>query len=106
MITTYIKKDHIVQELAEEYAYLEAAASHHKYINNNQEMSTYMLEHVSELTNVILRLGIAKEVYDEAIKIYNFENDGKEEYVNKELCEKVYNELMLKQTEKLKTQTE
>ena len=103
---TFIKKDFIIKELAEEYAYLEAASSYFNYIRNDNNMGSYMLDHVGELTNVILRLGIAKEVYDEAIKIYNFENDGREDYVNKELCEKVYNELLRTRTDKIENPPE
>ena len=101
MITTYIKKDHIVQELAEEYAYLEAASTHEMHIGHNQEMASHKLELLSELIYITKRLGIEKEVYDEAVKIYDFRNDGNEESVNKELCEKVYNELLSKRTEKI-----
>ena len=101
MITTYIKKDRIVQELAEEYAYLEAGSTHDMHIDHNPEMAFHKLELLSELIYVTKRLGITVEVYDESVKIYDFRNDKNEESVNKELCEKVYNELLSKRTEKI-----
>ena len=101
MTMTFIKKDFIIKELAEEYAYFEAASTHDMHIDHNLKMASHKLELLSELIFVTRRLGIEKEVYDEAVKIYDFTNDDKEESVNKELCEKVYNELLSKRTEKI-----
>lgn len=102
----FFRGDFVIKELAEEYAYLEAASSYHMYINHNQEMASHKLELLSELIYITNRLRISKDVYDEAVKIYDFRNDGRDNYVNKELCEKVYNELLRKRTERIENPPE
>lgn len=80
-------------------AYLQIRADWWYYIysgEDNQKMSSLMLENVTELRCICIELDILKEVYDEAYKIYDFRNSGKKDHVpnlelinqlNREFCE-------------------
>lgn len=103
----FITKKRLIKYLAEELAYLQIRADwwyyciKHEIVDkeNNitkQDMSSSELEFVSELRNIAHGLGIIKEVYEEAYKIYDFRNSGKNDFVpdveyiekmNKEFCE-------------------
>lgn len=86
----------IIKELSTELAYLQIRADYWYYINKNQEMSSSILEYVTELKEIANRFGVLKSVYDSAYQIYNFRNGGKKEYnpdiellkkLDKEFCE-------------------
>lgn len=95
----FITKKKLVKKLAEELAYLQIRADWWYYISNvkdKQEMSNMELEGVTELRCICYELGILKEVYKEAYKIYDFRNSGKKDFVpnvdlikqlNREFCE-------------------
>lgn len=71
----------IISVLAEELAEKQKRADYWFYIRKNQEMSSYVLHHVEEIKRITIKLGISKEVYDAAYRIYDFRNSGKKNYV-------------------------
>jgi len=75
-----ISKRKLISTFAKELAYKQRRADHWYYIRNNQEMSSYVLEHIEGIRNLALKLGITKEIYDMAYKIYDFRNSGKKDY--------------------------
>ena len=82
----FITKNKLIKKLAEELAYLQIRADWWYYVasgikEENQNMSNMQLEGVTELRCICNDLGILKEVYDEAYKIYDFRNSGKKNYV-------------------------
>ena len=82
----FITKKKLIKKLAEELAYLQIRADWWYYVasgnkEENQNMSSMQLEDVTELRCICNDLGILKEVYDEAYKIYDFRNSGKKDYV-------------------------
>ena len=95
----FITKKKLVKKLAEELAYLQIRADWWYYVysgKDNQEMSSKQLDAVDELRCICNDLGILKEVYDEAYKIYDFRNSGKKDYhpnvalikkLDKEFCQ-------------------
>lgn len=97
----FITKKKLVKKMAEELAYLQIRADWWYYASRmneaeRQNMSSMMLEKVTELRCICHELGILEEVYKEAYKIYDFRNSGKKDFVpdvayietmNKEFCE-------------------
>lgn len=101
----FITKKKLIKKFAEELAYLQIRADWWYYCFpsekvdediTKQDMSSKELDAVTELRCICNDLGILKEVYDEAYKIYNFRNSGKKDYVpdvelikqlNKDFCE-------------------
>ena len=95
----FITKKKLIKKLAEELAYLQIRADWWYYVyseKDNKEMSSKQLDAVDELRCICNDLGILKEVYDEAYKIYDFRNSGKKDYVpdvglikqlNRDFCE-------------------
>lgn len=75
-----ISKKKMISTFAKELAYKQKKADKFYYIDNNQEMSSYVLEHVDEIKDLTIKLGITKDVYNEAYKIYDFRNSGKKDY--------------------------
>lgn len=79
-------------------AYLQIRADWWYYVSHGNEeekqnMSSMMLEAVTELRCICFDLGITKEAYEQAYKIYDFRNSGKKNYVaNIELIEKLNGE--------------
>lgn len=85
----FITKKKLIKELAKELAYLQIRADWWFYVcpaNNeetkerNHDMASSQLELVTEVREISNRLGIIKEVYDEAYRIYNFRNSGRSDY--------------------------
>lgn len=101
----FITKKKLIKKLAEELAYLQIRADWWYYcfqsekVDENttkQDMSSMELYGVTELRCICNTLGILKEVYDEAYKIYDFRNSGKNDFVpnvelikqlNRDFCE-------------------
>lgn len=101
----FITKKKLIKKFAEELAYLQVRADWWYYCFpsekvdediTKQDMSSKELDAVTELRCICNDLGILKEVYDEAYKIYDFKNSGKKDYVpdvelikqlNKDFCE-------------------
>ena len=88
----FITKKNLIKKFAEELAYLQIRADYwfycypHEVIDKDtgttkQDMSDRQLEYVYELRCICHDLGILKEVYDEAYKIYDFRNSGKKDFV-------------------------
>lgn len=71
----------IIKEFAKEIAELQMKADKWYYVKNNQEMSNWVLDKAQEIKEWCIRLGICKEVYQEAYKIYNFRDSGKKDFV-------------------------
>ena len=105
----FITKKKLVKKLAEEVAYLQINADWWYYCfaggkepdyvvdkDSNitiQDMSSGNLELVTEVKAIAIELGIWSEVYKEAIKIYDFRNSGKKDYVaDVELIKKLHSE--------------
>ena len=58
-----------------------------------RDMSSSNLDLVTEVRAIAKELGIFKQVYEEAYKIYDFRNSGKEDFVaDKKLIEKLKRE--------------
>lgn len=82
----FITKKKLIQKMAEELAYLQIRADWWYYVSNTkdeekQNMSNMQLDAVTELRCICHDLGILKEVYTEAYKIYDFRNSGKKNFV-------------------------
>ena len=75
-----IEKKELINKFAKEMARLQKKADRYYYVENNKEMSDYMLIYASELRDFASKLGIKQEMYQEAYKIYNFKNSGKTGY--------------------------
>lgn len=100
----FITKKKLIKKLSEELAYLQIKADWWYYCSSdnsndgitNQDMSNSELNAVTELCCICNILGITKEVYDEAYKIYDFRNSGKKSFtpnlelikqLNRDFCE-------------------
>lgn len=82
----FITKRKLVKKFAEELAYLQIRADWWYYVSNckdeeKQDMSSHMLDGVTELRCICHELGILKEVYNKAYEIYDFRNSGKKDFV-------------------------
>lgn len=82
----FITKKNLIKKFAEELAYLQIRADWWYYVSNvkeeeKQNMSSRELDAVTELRCICHDLGITKEVYAEAYKIYDFRNSGKKDFV-------------------------
>lgn len=96
-----ITRKKLIKKFAEELAYLQIRAdwwyyASHVNENERQNMSSHNLDLVTELRCICHDLGITKEVYKEAYKIYDFRESGKQDFVpnldlikklNREFCE-------------------
>lgn len=99
----FITKRKLVNEFAKELAYLQIRADWWYYASKiedeeRQNMSSKMLDDVTELRCICSKLGIMKEVYEKAYKIYDFRNSGKKDFqpdielikkLNEEFCEPI-----------------
>lgn len=93
----FVTKKKLIKTLAEEAAYLQleadwwyycfAGGKEPNYVVDKdagttvQDMSSRQLELVTEVKAIAMELGIWSEVYKEAIKIYDFRNSGKKDFV-------------------------
>lgn len=89
-ILELIEKKELINEFAKEMARLQKKADKYYYIENDINMSDYVLIYATELKEFATKLGICEEMYQEAYKIYNFKNSGKTGY---KLSEKELEEL-------------
>lgn len=97
----FITKKKLIKELAEEMAYLQIRADWWYYVSKlsevtREEMSSNAIEEYDEVRRICYRLGILRETYNEALKIYDFRNSGNKDYkpnielikkLDKEFCE-------------------
>lgn len=83
-----ITRKRLIKELAEEMARLQKRADRWYYIDDNKEMSDFILNYASEIKAFASKLGICNEMYQEAYKIYDFRKSGKKDYKpSKEILE-------------------
>ena len=97
----FITKKKLIKELAEEMAYLKIRADYWYYVSELSEvtrrkMSSNEIEEYDEVRRICHKLGILRETYNEALKIYDFRESGSKDYkpnielikkLNKEFCE-------------------
>ena len=77
----FIERKELIYKFAKEMARLQKKADKYYYIDNNKEMSDYVLIYATELKDFASKLGICEEMYREAYKIYDFRNSGKKGHV-------------------------
>lgn len=80
-IYKFIEKKELITIFAKEMARLQKKADKYYYIDNDKEMTDFMLNYASEVKELSIKLGVCNEVYQEAYKIYNFRESGKKEYI-------------------------
>jgi hypothetical protein len=79
-VNIIITRKRIVKEFANRIANLQKKADKWFYVSKNQEMSSYILDRVIPIKEMCEDLGIVKQVYEEAYKIYDFRNSGKSDF--------------------------
>lgn len=67
----------IIKIMAEKLAQLQKKADKFYYEDNNQNMSSFLLDQCIPIKDICIKLGINKEVWQEADKIYDFRHSGK-----------------------------
>ena len=77
----FIEKKELINKFTKEIARLQKKADRYYYIENDKEMADYVLIYAIELKEFASKLGICEEMYQEAYKIYDFRNSGKDGYV-------------------------
>jgi hypothetical protein len=78
-----MNRQKVISIFAQELAKTQKNADKFYYEHNNKDMSSYCADHASVIKNLAIKLGICEEVYQEAYKIYDFRNSGKEGYTLK-----------------------
>lgn len=78
---TFVMRSTIIHEFAKQIAHQQKRADYWFYVQGDPEMSSYMLDGVHPLVHMCNRLGITDKVYEEAYKIYDFRDSGKDDYV-------------------------
>ena len=76
----FIDKKELVSKFAKEMARLQKKADRYYYIDNNKEMADFELNYAYEVKELASKLGICKEMYEEAYQFYDFRNSGKKDY--------------------------
>jgi hypothetical protein len=80
-----VTRKRIIKEIAENIAYLQKRADEVYYRDappkrNGNDHASWLLDQVEPLKFFSIKLGICEQVYQEAYKIYDFRNSGKEGY--------------------------
>lgn len=75
-----VTRKELIRVFAEELAKKQKKADYWFYAENNQEMSSYVLNHVEEIKALAIKLNIVDSVYHEAYKIYDFRDSGKKDH--------------------------
>ena len=100
-MSLFITKKKLIKELAEEMAYLQIRADYWYYVSKlskvtRGEMASNKIEEYDEVRRICYKLGILRETYNEALKIYDFRESGSKDYkpnielikkLDKEVCE-------------------
>lgn len=73
-------KKQLIKEFAKEIAMLQMKADKWFYVLNDRNQSSWYLDQEFEIKHMCMRLGICNEAYNEAYKIYDFRNSGKENF--------------------------
>lgn len=79
-VYNFIEREELINKFAKEMARLQKKADKYFYIDNNSEMSDYVLIYATELKEFASKLGVCEEMYTEAYKIYDFRKSGSKEY--------------------------
>lgn len=74
----------LIKELAFSIADTQKRADEWYYERKDQGHSSWLLDQVIPLKDFATRLNICSQVYDEAYKIYDFRNSGRDGYVLKD----------------------
>lgn len=77
-------KEFIINIFAEELATKQRKADEWYYLQNNQKMSSHLLDQALAIKELAIKLGIDNEVYNKAYQIYDFRNSGKTGYTLKD----------------------
>ena len=75
-----VTRKSIISEFAKELAKLQQEADRYYYIRKDKNHSSWLLDQAQEISSFASKLGISKQVYEEAYKIYDFRNSGKKGY--------------------------
>lgn len=78
-----ITRKNIIKEFAIKIAELQKDADRWYYIIKDNDHSSWLLDQIIPLKEMCQKLGIVKQVYKEALKIYDFKNSGKSGYTLK-----------------------
>ena len=70
----FVSRKFIIKEFAKEIAELQRDADVWYYIKKNKNHSSWILDRADKLIHFATKLGISKQVYEEAYKIYDFRN--------------------------------
>lgn len=76
-----IRRKTLIKEFAGEIAKLQKKADYWYYDRDNRAMFNYNIDKANAIAAFSRRFGICEEVYNEAYKIYDFRNSGKEGYI-------------------------
>lgn len=76
-----VKIETLISKLSYELAYLQCRADWWYYYQGDQDMSSFMLDKVNELDDIANQFGVLDEVYQGALRIYDFSKSGKEGYI-------------------------
>jgi transcription initiation factor TFIIIB Brf1 subunit/transcription initiation factor TFIIB len=78
-----VTRKRMIKEFATKIAELQKSADNWYYNLHDQGQSSWLIDQVTPLKEICQKLGIAKQVYEEAYKIYDFRNSGKAGYTLK-----------------------
>lgn len=76
-----VTRKRIISEFAKDIAHKQKRADYYYYVNNDQEMSSFMLDGVHHMCDLMRNLCIMDEVYNKAYEYYNFRNSGKKGFI-------------------------
>ena len=84
-----VTRKYVIRKVAQQIAFLQKRADEVYYRNNppkenNDVLASWILDQVQPLKDLSQKLGICKQVYEEAYKIYDFRNSGKKGYTLKD----------------------
>jgi hypothetical protein len=79
IINEFAKKIADIQKRAD-IEYYKPHLEHYEPVPNENSHAAWLLDQVTPLKEMCQKLGIAKRVYEEAYKIYDFRNSGKDGY--------------------------
>lgn len=79
-----VRRKTIIEEFAIEIANLQREADKWYYEKGDRDHADWLLVRVGELRDFAERLGICQKMYEEAYKIYDFRNSGRNGYTLKD----------------------
>ncbi len=80
-----VTRKYIIKQLAQQLAGIQKKSDAVYYRDNppkigKNDYASWLLDQVRPLKDLSINLGICKQVYEEAYKIYDFRNSGKQGY--------------------------